>query len=209
MNKGTAYIVGAGDFTPRGLLPGKGDILIAADGGFDALLRFGIRPQLVLGDMDSITACPRGIARLRFPAQKDLTDLALAIRLARARGYRRFKLYGATGGRLDHTLASFQTLAGLAREGLFGMIIAPDLVAYGLSRGRMDFPPLKAGTAVSVFAAGGKAEGVSLKGLAYPLQDASLSPFVPLGVSNRATGRAFSVSLRQGLVIITLGSSPL
>lgn len=208
MNHGTAYIVGAGDFTPRGLLPGRKDILIAADGGFDSLQAYGILPQIVLGDMDSIIRAPRGAARLRFPAKKDMTDMALAVRFARARGYRSFKLYGATGGRLDHTLANFQTLAGLAREGLNGAIIAPGIVAYALADGQMRFPPVKAGTLVSVFAAGGEAEGVTIKGTKYELQDARLTPFAPLGVSNEAVGLPFAVSARQGTLIITIGVSP-
>lgn len=208
MTQGTAYIVGAGDFTMRGLLPGRGDALIAADGGFDSLREFGIRPHLVLGDMDSITALPKGVARLRFPPKKDLTDMALALRYAKARGYRRFKLYGATGGRLDHSLANLQTLAGLAREGLHGVIIAPKTTIFAVSDGSLRFPPIRAGTVVSVFCQGGEALGVRLEGLKYPLTDAALDPFTPLGVSNEATGRPFRVSVRQGVLLVAIGTSP-
>lgn len=205
MNKSTAYIVGAGDFTSKGFLPGRGDILVAADGGCDALVALGIRPHIVLGDMDSIIRIPKGTALLRFPAKKNLTDMALALRFAAVQGYRRFKLYGATGGRLDHTLANFQTLASLARQGHHGEIIAPDILAYALADGQLRFPPVQAGTLVSVFAVGEVAEGVSLKGLKYPLGDAKLSPFTPLGVSNEAVGHPFAISVRRGTLIITIG----
>lgn len=205
---GTAYIIGAGDFTARGFLPGPGDILIAADGGYDTLHRLGIRPHVVLGDMDSITSLPRGIARLRFPVKKDLTDMALALRFASARGYRSFKLYGATGGRMDHTLANLQTLASLAREGQRGLIIAPDFAAYALSGGRLRFPPLREGTQVSVFCQGGEALGVSIRGLQYALCNARLDSFTPLGVSNSAAGRPFEISVRQGVLLILIGVSP-
>ncbi|MGI6687156.1 MAG: thiamine diphosphokinase [Christensenellales bacterium] len=208
MAQGRAYIVGAGDFTARGLIPRPGDMLIAADGGFDSLHALGIKPQAVLGDMDSITRLPKGIARLRFPENKDLTDMALALSFAKARGYRRFRLYGATGGRLDHSLANLQTLAGLAREGLHGMIIAPRVTIYALSNGALRFPPLRAGTVVSVFCQGNEALGVTLKGLKYPLTEARLDPFTPLGVSNAATGQAFSVSVREGVLLIAIGNSP-
>lgn len=208
MNKGTAYIAGAGDFTSKGLLPGGGDILVAADGGYDALMALGIRPHIVLGDMDSIIHAPRGTALLRFPSNKDQTDMALALCFARGQGYRRFKLYGATGGRLDHTLANFQALAGLARDGLHAQIIAPDIIAYALADGQLRFPLLRAGTLVSVFAIGGEAEGVTLKGLKYGLKNVRLSPFSPLGVSNEATGQPFSISVGGGTLIITIGISP-
>ncbi len=208
MAKGTAYIVGAGDFTTRGLAPGRGDILIAADGGFDSLHRLGIRPQIVLGDMDSITRLPKGVARLRFPPKKDLTDMALALDFAKARGFGQFRLYGATGGRLDHSLANLQTLAGLAREGFCGVIVAPGITIYALANGTLRFPPLKPGTVVSVFCQGGEALGVTLKGLKYPLTEARLDPFTPLGVSNEATGQPFYVSVGQGVLLVTIGASP-
>lgn len=208
MSKGTAYIVGAGDFTARGLVPGPRDLLIAADGGYDSLRRLGIRPHLLLGDMDSITGPAKGVARLRFPPEKDLTDMALAIRLARARGYRRFKLFGATGGRMDHSLANLQSLAGLAKEGLRGSIIAPEHSFYALANGVLRFPPVRAGTVVSVFCLGPRAEGVSIQGLKYPLDNVPLDPFVPLGVSNETTGEAFRLSVREGVLIVMLGVSP-
>lgn len=208
MAQGTAYIIGAGDFSVRGLLPGPGDMLIAADGGFDSLHAFGIKPHVVLGDMDSITRLPKGVARLRFPEKKDLTDMALALAFAKARGFRHFRLYGATGGRLDHSLANLQTLAGLAKEGLDGMIVAPQATIYALSNGTRHFPPLRAGTVVSVFCQGDEALGVTLRGLKYPLTEARLDPFTPLGVSNEAVGQPFSVTVRQGVLLIMLGASP-
>ncbi|HOQ63798.1 MAG TPA: thiamine diphosphokinase, partial [Clostridia bacterium] len=88
----TAFIVGAGGFCRAGLHPGPDDMVIAADGGYRALARAGIRPDLILGDMDSLARQPRGIPLLRFPRRKNLTDMALAIGLAKSRGYTRFKL---------------------------------------------------------------------------------------------------------------------
>jgi len=200
----TAYITGAGAFTPRGFAPRASDTVIAADGGYVSLRQFGIRPALVIGDMDSITGLPGGIASLRFPRSKDLTDMALAIRLLQARGYRRFKLYGALGGRLDQSLANFQLLAGLSREGMRGIIIAPELTALSVSGGILTLPPLSKGIRVSVFAWGGEAKGVTLHGLRYPLNEAAIDPFTPLGVSNEATGGPVKVLVRFGTLIVTI-----
>jgi thiamine pyrophosphokinase len=203
MSEKTAYITGAGAFTTRGFYPGRCDIVIAADGGYEALSRHGIRPNMVLGDMDSIKGLPKGVTRLRFPARKDETDIALGIKLLESRGCRRFKLYGALGGRMDHSLANFHLLAGLAQRGLKGLIVAPDLTAWSLSSATIALPPLPRGTLLSVFAWGGPAKGVSLKGLKYPLSDADLSPYEPLGISNEALGGGIEVSVRNGTLLIT------
>ncbi len=204
MAEKTVYIAGAGAFTPRGFHPGPSDAVAAADGGYESLRRHGILPGIVLGDMDSVRSLPDGIARLRFPRSKDLTDMALAIRLFKARGYRRFKLYGALGGRLDHSLANFYLLAGLAGRGMRGMIVAPELTALSVSNGALALPPLAHGTIVSVFAWGGEAMGVTLEGLRYPLKDATLNAFEPLGVSNEALGGPVKLLVRQGTLIVAV-----
>ncbi|MGI6725725.1 MAG: thiamine diphosphokinase [Christensenellales bacterium] len=200
----TAFIVGAGDFCKSGLRPRPGDMVIAADGGYRALARAGIRPDLVLGDMDSLACPPRGIPLLRFPQRKDLTDMALAIRLAKNRGCTRFKLYGALGGRLDHAVANLQLLSSLAREGLRGVIIGRNMIIHALSAGQLSLPPLREGKSVSVLCWGEPATGVTLRGLSYPLRDAVLNAFEPLGVSNAATGRPIHISTRTGVVLVFL-----
>ncbi|HSK69748.1 MAG TPA: thiamine diphosphokinase [Candidatus Limnocylindria bacterium] len=204
MRERTAFIVGAGEFTPRGLRPLPGDAVVAADGGHDALLRHGIRADLVVGDMDSVILPIRSVARLRFPAKKDDTDMALAVRLMAARGFTRFRLYGALGGRLDHSVANLHLLADMSRRGLRAAITAPGVTVFGVTAGELRFPPLPRGRVVSVFAWGGEARGVTLRGLAYPLKDASLSPFRALGVSNEALGRPFSISCREGTLLVVL-----
>lgn len=209
MGEKTAYIIGAGTFTTRGFYPGRGDIVIAADGGYEALSKYGIRPHMVLGDMDSIKSLPAGIARLRFPARKDETDMALGIKLTEAKGCRHFKLFGALGGRTDHSLANFHLLAGLAHRGLKGVIVDPKHTAWSLSSAFMALPPLPRGTIVSVFAWGGPARGVSLKGLKYPLHNTDLSPYEPLGISNEALGGSIIVSVREGtLLVMALYGNP-
>lgn len=197
----TAYITGAGDFCKSGFHSKAGDLVIAADGGHEALFKTGVRPHLVLGDMDSISSHPTGVALLRFPREKDETDIALGLRLARGRGYRRFKLYGALGGRMDHSLANLQLLAGLARAGLTGRIIAPGLVVYSIHNGALALPAIGKGGLVSVFAFGGAAEGVSLQGLKYPLVNAHLDAFEPLGISNEALGLPIKISVQAGTLL--------
>lgn len=208
MHERTAYIVGAGAFCRTGFDPGPRDLVIAADGGYDALRRAGLPAHLVLGDMDSISAAPGMLGQLRFPRHKDETDLALALRLARSRGFARFKLYGALGGRLDHSLANLHLLAGLASQGLRGVMVDPQALVYAQGPGCLALPPLPKGRLVSVFSWGGTASGVTLKGLKYPLHQARLQATQPLGVSNEALGLPIRVAVQAGVLLVVLQRPP-
>ena len=110
------HIVGAGPFCPWGPQPQPGDLLIAADGGYAHLSRWGLMPDLVVGDFDSgpKPAHPQVIS---LPREKDVTDTWAAAQLGRERGYSVFYIYGGLGGQLDHTLANIQLLCHMADAG--------------------------------------------------------------------------------------------
>lgn len=131
----TCYIVGAGDFTARGFAPGPGDLILAADGGYRALYRLGTTPDLLLGDFDSLgdAPLPPDLPVLRFPARKDDTDTGLALRHGLMLGFRDFALYGCAGGRTDHLLANFQSMARVSRLGATIRLAAPDYDAWSLT----------------------------------------------------------------------------
>ena len=215
----TCYIVGAGDFTPRGFAPVPGDLVLAADGGYRALYSLGYTPDLLLGDFDSLgdLPLPPDLPVLRFPARKDDTDTGLALRHGLDRGFRDFALYGCAGGRVDHLLANFQSMARVSRLGATIRLAAPDYDAWSLTApcaapgtcaapnapATLTLPPRPGGTLVSVFCHGDRAEGVTLTGLAYPLSDAVLTGDFPLGVSNRRLdGLPATVAVRRGTLLI-------
>ena len=131
----TCYVVGAGDFTPRGFAPGPGDLVIAADGGYRALYSLGYTPDLLLGDFDSLgdLPLPADLPVLRFPVRKDDTDAGLALRHGLDLGFRDFALYGCAGGRVDHLLANFQSMARVSRLGATVRLAAPDYDAWALT----------------------------------------------------------------------------
>ena len=131
----TCYIVGAGDFPPRGFAPGPGDLVLAADGGYRALYSLGYTPDLLLGDFDSLgdLPLPPDLPVLRFPARKDDTDTGLALRHGLDRGFRDFALYGCAGGRVDHLLANLQSMARVSRLGATIRLAAPEYDAWALT----------------------------------------------------------------------------
>ena len=106
----TCFLFGAGPFFGLPVPPQPGDLILAADGGYRHCQAAGLRPDLLLGDLDSLETPPQALPVQTFPAEKDDTDTMLAVKYALAQGCTTVHLYGCTGGRLDHTLANLQTL---------------------------------------------------------------------------------------------------
>lgn len=196
------FIVGAGTVDPSlRLTPRPGDLLIAADGGLPAVERMGLDPHLVVGDFDSLGKCPDLPNTIVLPREKDITDTHAAISLGLERGYRRFVLYGGTGGRLAHTLANLQLLDNLARKGCRGFLIGDGTVATAVHNGSLDLPAGMQGY-LSVFCSSGTAEGVTLSGLKYELNDAQLTGSFPLGVSNEFVGVCSHIQVETGTLLV-------
>lgn len=181
--------------------PEEGDLLLAADGGLVHLERQGLVPHLIVGDFDSLGHVPEGNNIIRHPVEKDDTDTMLAIKTGLERGYRDFVLYGCLGGRLDHAYANLQALVFLARRGAAGWLLGGGLAVTAVRNGRLEFGAGREGV-ISVFCPDGEARGVTLTGLHYPLRDAVLTSAFPLGVSNRFTGAAASVSVEDGTLLV-------
>ena len=179
---------------------GPEDHVIAADGGLRHTEKLNILPHTVLGDFDSLGFVPEG-ANV-YPVEKDDTDAMLAARRGLELGFREFLFYGSLDGpRLDHTVANFQTLQFLADRGAQGYLIGKDYIVTALKNGSLRFPACCTGT-VSVFCMGKDAEGVTLKGLHYPLENGILTAGFPLGVSNHFTGETAEISVRNGSLLV-------
>ena len=196
----TCYIVGAGDFFGE-LSPKEDDLVIAADGGYDTLLRLGIRCDLLLGDMDSIRSGADSESSLFFPPEKDDTDTALAYREGVRRGYTNFRMYGCTGGRCDHTFANYILLTHIKDSGHSATLIDNGYEIFAIKNEKITVNR-STGTILSIFAFGKEAAGVTLSGLKYPLCDYTLSPGVALGVSNEFTSDKATVEVKDGLLLV-------
>lgn len=197
----TCHIVGAGDFSAVPEIV-CGDLLIAADAGYQSLAGAGLSPDLCVGDFDSLGAVPSGCEVIVLPAEKDDTDLLAAARLGLARGYTRFCFYGALGGqRFSHSLAAVQTLGWLAENGARGEILDAGCTITVIADETLSYPAGTQGL-LSLFALGDTVI-VTLKGLHYPLNEAVVKNTFPLGVSNAFTGQSASVTVRGMAVVIT------
>ena len=178
---------------------GLEDYLLAADGGLRHLESLNLRPHGILGDFDSLGYTPEGAEV--FPVEKDDTDAMLAARKGLELGYREFLFYGALDGpRLDHTVANFQTLQFLADQGATGYLVGRDYLVTVVKNERISFPAEAEGI-LSLFCLGADAKGVTIRGLHYELEDGTLSPGFPLGVSNHFTGKKATVEVKDGSLL--------
>ena len=198
---GICYIVGAGDF--YGLITKcEGDIIIAADGGYDSLLSHGYAPDVLIGDFDSIRSdIPDGIRAVRHPKEKDETDMFLAYSEGARLGYSEFVMLGATGGRLDHTYANLSLLL-YAKEKGHNVTAMDDRSMIFCIRNEAITLAGNPGATFSVFAIGGEARGVCVKGARYEAEGVTLSPSFPLGVSNEFVDTDARISVEDGALLI-------
>ncbi len=202
-NLGRCVIIAAGEIQEGfNLAAAVSDaaFVICADGGYDTAVAAGITPDLFVGDKDSVITLPKHCEQVLSPAEKDDTDTMLAVKLALARGHTHITIIGGLGGRLDHTIANLQTLLYCAQHGaraeLAGaidsaMVIQNESVTISAREGY-----------VSVFALTERCEGVTLKGLRYPLCDVVLTNSFPIGVSNEFCAPAAEITVRQGCLLL-------
>ncbi len=199
------YIFGAGEFTPCEITLTDEDIVIAADGGYDHLIQMGLRADVALGDFDSVTSYELWedniCEKYTYPPEKDDTDMMLAIKLGLSKGYRVFAIYGGLGGRLDHTLANTQALSFLAKEGARAILYHEDYAVTVIYNSSFTLPKDTTGY-VSVFSLSDQSENVTIKGLKYEIEGASLNRSNPIGVSNEAIGKKGIISVEHGTLLI-------
>ncbi len=183
-------------------------LVIAADSGWDHAVALGLRVDLLVGDLDSISAAglaaatDGGVTVERHPTDKDATDTELAIGAAVARGATAITVIGGGGDRLDHLLGTLFALA--APE------LAPHRVVAWL--GRAQVVPVHAGRTarldarrdetVTLLPVGGHAGGITTSGLAYPLRGEHLAVGTSRGVSNVVTGSPVTVGIVTGSLLV-------
>ncbi|MCL1831229.1 MAG: thiamine diphosphokinase [Oscillospiraceae bacterium] len=176
-------------------------LVIAADGGLIHLKRLEITPDVVIGDFDSLGYIPNLDNVIPYDSNKDDTDLMLAVKYGLEQGYRDFRIFGALGGRVDHTYSNIQTLKYLSLHGASGWLIDGKTRMTVISDTWLKFNSNQKGT-VSVFTVGEKATGVDICGLKYTLDDACLVDSFPLGISNELIGTDSQISVEDGSLLI-------
>lgn len=205
-----ALIIGAGDLPRADLIKSmiaKSDLIICADGGYDYARKFGIKPHVLIGDLDSISLKSEEYIRsnrtdiklVKHPVEKDESDLELSIEYAISENINDIIIFGAVGSRLDHSLSNILLLVKYSNEGN-NIKIIDDKNTIVFIRPRMEL--LKSDYKYSLIPISMTGIVVSLKGFKYEL-DNHLIPFgTTLGISNFVIKEKAEIELHSGIGLL-------
>ena len=196
-----ALVVAAGN-TEGIKLSGKYDFVIAADGGYDKALSLGLKPDVFIGDMDSVRSKVGEIEKIRLQVEKDFTDTEAAIEKAIELGFEEIDVIGATGTRFDHSFANACLLKKYVSENVKIRILDSHNEIFAINRecvvkGRK-------GETVSLLPLDSKVFGVTLKGFYYPLEDADVKLGTTLTVSNIITDDIAKIEIKEGVLLVII-----
>ncbi|MGN1135638.1 MAG: thiamine diphosphokinase [Oscillospiraceae bacterium] len=179
----------------------KGSLVIAADNGVSHLGGFDVKPDIIMGDFDScsVPTC-YDCEILRFKPEKDDTDLMLAAKKALSLGYKSIFFLGATGGRLDHTVAAFQTLEYICEHGADGAILDENNAVFIQDVGKKSYKAKKS-CYFSVFSLTDEAT-VTISGTKYEITEHKIVRSFPLGVSNEFSEEFAKIEVLQGKLLV-------
>ena len=181
------------------------DFIIAADGGTRHALTLGLTPNIIIGDMDSATfdlqpLTEKGTQIIRYPRDKNETDLELAIQHALTLKPEQVIILAALGGRLDQTLGNIALISNLQPEtcnlkldnGIEEVFFCRDQIRIKGASGDI----------VSLIPWQGEVAGVVTTDLKWPLQNETLYPQKTRGISNEMLNDTATVQIKSGLLLV-------
>ena len=211
--EGKCIVICAGDLTLGEIPVAEEDLVIAVDGGLDYCAVLNVEPDLILGDFDSLSEeeyaeveqleqqIPERVIRLQ--REKDETDGLAALQEGLKRGYTEFRIYAGTGGRFDHTLANIQCLLYLKNRGASGYLVDGTGMMLVIKNEAIHFRRNLKGT-LSLFSMVEESKGVTIRGMKYELEHASVRNDFPIGISNEFIGQEAEILVEDGTLVCML-----
>lgn len=191
------------------LLKQKPDLIVGVDGGMRALWVIGEKPDYILGDFDSCDAMVlkhfrhEGVPEITFSSEKDMTDTELAIRSMIDRGITEATIIGATGTRMDHTLANMMLLHSYADA--IDLVVVNETNKIQIAGTGM--PIAKDGYKyLSLIPMSDQVTDVTLTGVKYPLIQAILKRESSYAISNEIIDECCKLSFSDGLMLVVQSS---
>lgn len=184
----------------------ENDFVICADKGIECAVSRGVKPDLIIGDFDSYKGnFPNDTEIITLPVEKDDTDLHFAAKEGVKRGFTSFVLSGVTGGRIDMTYASINTLLYLFKRSESAVIMDKSVSIY-ITDSSVTVKKPEKDSHLSVFPLDGEAKGVRISGATYNADNLDLMTDFPIGVSNSFKDDYALISVKEGkiLVMVTL-----
>jgi thiamine pyrophosphokinase len=183
----------------------KEDFLIAVDGGLNHMTNLSLKPNLIIGDLDSVEEekldhfRKQNVKIEKYPVEKDQNDLELAIQAAVDMKPETIWIVAALGNRIDQTLANIFLLT---REDLIDIDthLVDGLYDVFIIRKEAVFTGIQ-GQLVSLIPILGPVKGISTEGLKYPLNNEPLYPDKTRGISNRLSSFHAKIKIKDGLLL--------
>lgn len=184
------------------LVPSSPDLIIAADSGYKTAELLGIKPDIAMGDFDSLDSkLPEGLETLRVACEKDVTDTMLACEYAKDNGCREITIIGGTGGRIDHSLSNVFYLEELCREGIRASLTDGENTVRVICDETVRIPASERGGYFSIFALDECV--VTESGCKYPLKSAKLVRERPYALSNEVTSDEAVLTVAGSAILVT------
>lgn len=203
-------LIFAGGTQPAISLAGElpdADLVVAADSGYDLAISWGIAVDVLVGDMDSIESepIPRHVIVERHSAEKDATDLELALERVASHAPQRVVVVGGSGGRVDHELATATLLTSTQWADVDEIDWVNDRGWAYVVRGRRKVHS-DVGDIVSLIPMGGDALGIDTRGLRWNLTGATLEHGSTRGVSNVFVSPVADIKVNVGCLLAVVPS---
>ncbi|NLM74738.1 MAG: thiamine diphosphokinase [Clostridiaceae bacterium] len=204
-------IVGSGNLKDQNFLIDRynwADLVIAVDGGATHLMRANLMPHIVVGDFDSINPDDLKLLKtsnvelITCPVEKDFTDMELASDIAINKNPTEVLFVCATGSRLDHSIGNVLHLYVFLEKGIKASIEDENNRIF-LVRDSIKLKKQE-NYKVSLLPLTPLVEGITTKGLYYPLKDQSVKFGSCFGVSNEFCEDLASITFKKGLALVIL-----
>lgn len=184
----------------------EADFIVCADGGMDHLMKLNRLPDLVLGDLDSISKLAldyinkNNIKIEKYSSIKDATDTNLAMEYLIDEGYKDITLIGVTGTRQDHTIANILLLNRLHEKKIKGKIVDDNNIIYLID----DWMELeyKEGVFISIVPITDNGIEVSLSGFYYNLNNIKIRFGSTYGISNKIINNYGIIKIHSGKALV-------
>ena len=195
------------EFLKKILEKNKLETIIAADKGLEALNKINVMPNYIIGDFDSVNKTTlnqyenKNIEITYLKPEKDFTDTHMAIKLAIEKRAKHITIIGATGTRMDHTLANIHALNETLQNNVPTEIINENNIIMLINK-KAKLIKNTNYKYVSIIPLTTKITGVTLKGFKYNIENATINLGESIGVSNEQIEQEALIEIKEGIAIL-------
>ena len=189
------------------------EVIIAVDGGANYLFKINIIPNVIIGDLDSISSDAKKyyekqkVSFIKYPTKKDFTDTEIAIDYAKKIGVKSIVFIGVLGKRFDHSIANIFLLKKTSFFNIPAKIIDENSEIYFLTGASTLNIEGKPKDVLSIIPISQKVIGITLKGLEYPLKNSNLKFSSSRGISNVFKKKSAIIKIKEGDLLVIKVSS--